>query len=623
MIDYIVYGEFDINEGNVIKVEYPQKTGISEMVLSSYLIPEGTHNIMNDCFCFIINRKMNNEELLVENMKKQMDKLNLNLIKYLDLKSSQHYDLYVKNKVFKLKELYNYNSFAIKWESLNLLKNFSKDDILLKIDQDTKENFFNFIVFDSNNNEVFFSIPIHNDIQFKKLKSNFASIYTLNSQAIGFEFYDENELSTLEKLFESESVEIMTNKNDDLQSINIFSDFNTLLNSEKEIYFLCYLETRLDKSTKRGAILKSISLGSTKLINLHTLKPVAKYILDEIFKIHTLNASEEDKLFFVRKVIESSFKSVNSIPSVYYGVGLTFYEREVNAFLQSNTYFISAEKFYEIDVGNQKLKLDISLPNYEEKIFPGNLTELIRTFKENTMIIYDAILSDKKILFIGDANTSCEKLNNYVFSCVSMVSPACLGILKRIHPYKNLYDLDFLKSSNCIYAVTNPIFKNKTDSWDVMCEIDSGKISLSENYKKYLNSINRESDNFFIRELLFKINVEYINEYEVEKYFKIYTSHLVKITGEQYFSDDEDLTNEINKQYKRKLKLQMSNFWKFECELDKIRQFINFSGRSLQLISRHVNNLYNRKFIEKEECLLIYRDIDKFLTGGEFFVTLV
>ena len=66
MIDYIVYGEFDINEGNVIKVEYPQKTGISEMVLSSYLIPEGTHNIMNDCFCFIINRKMNNEELKLE-----------------------------------------------------------------------------------------------------------------------------------------------------------------------------------------------------------------------------------------------------------------------------------------------------------------------------------------------------------------------------------------------------------------------------------------------------------------------------------------------------------------------------------------------------------------------------
>ena len=62
MIDYIVYSEFDINEGNVVKIEYPKKTGISETILSSYMIPEGTHNIMNDTFCFIVNKKNNPDE---------------------------------------------------------------------------------------------------------------------------------------------------------------------------------------------------------------------------------------------------------------------------------------------------------------------------------------------------------------------------------------------------------------------------------------------------------------------------------------------------------------------------------------------------------------------------------
>ena len=140
---------------------------------------------------------------------------------------------------------------------------------------------------------------------------------------------------------------------------------------------------------------------------------------------------------------------------------------------------------------------------------------------------------------------------------------------------------------------------------------------------KYLNTINRDSDNFFIKELLYKIRNEYINELEVEKYFKMYTHHLMRITGEQYFSDDDELTNEINKQYKRKLKLQMSSFWTFDCQYDKIRQFLNFNGRSLNLIQSHINNLYVRKNIDKEECLLIYNDIDKFLTGGEFFINLV
>ena len=34
MIDYIIYSEFDIKKGNVVKIEYPIKTRITEMTLS-------------------------------------------------------------------------------------------------------------------------------------------------------------------------------------------------------------------------------------------------------------------------------------------------------------------------------------------------------------------------------------------------------------------------------------------------------------------------------------------------------------------------------------------------------------------------------------------------------------
>ena len=34
MIDYIIYSEFDINEGSLVKIEYPIKTRITEMTLS-------------------------------------------------------------------------------------------------------------------------------------------------------------------------------------------------------------------------------------------------------------------------------------------------------------------------------------------------------------------------------------------------------------------------------------------------------------------------------------------------------------------------------------------------------------------------------------------------------------
>lgn len=117
------------------------------------------------------------------------------------------------------------------------------------------------------------------------------------------------------------------------------------------------------------------------------------------------------------------------------------------------------------------------------------------------MVIYDAILSDKKIMFIGDSSTPCEKLSRFIFSCLALVSPPCVGMIKRLMPYANLYDLVFLERPNAIYGVTNPIFKSKTDWWDVMCEVDTGKVVLSEKYKKQFSAISKDSDNFFIKEV--------------------------------------------------------------------------------------------------------------------------
>ena len=88
MIDYIIFSEFDINEGNVVKLEYPEKTGVSDLILSSYMIPEGAHNTMTDTFTFILNKKTNSDEILLNQLKETNEKLNLNRIKYLDLKSS-------------------------------------------------------------------------------------------------------------------------------------------------------------------------------------------------------------------------------------------------------------------------------------------------------------------------------------------------------------------------------------------------------------------------------------------------------------------------------------------------------------------------------------------------------
>ena len=83
-----------------------------------------------------------------------------------------------------------------------------------------------------------------------------------------------------------------------------------------------------------------------------------------------------------------------------------------------------------------------------------------------------------------------------------MVGPLAFGFIKRLHPYKNLYDLEFLKSKNCIYAVTNPIFKSKKNDWDILCEVETGKVAISAEYERKSNQINKESDKMFKQESL-------------------------------------------------------------------------------------------------------------------------
>ena len=53
-----------------------------------------------------------------------------------------------------------------------------------------------------------------------------------------------------------------------------------------------------------------------------------------------------------------------------------------------------------------------------------------------------------------------------------------------------------------------------------------------------------------------------------------------------------------------------------------MNDIIGHNGKSLKLINHHINSLYYRKNIDKEELILIYRDILRFL-GNETCVNIV
>jgi hypothetical protein len=506
-------------------------------------------------------------------------------------------------------------------------------NIYVKIWQDEKEKIFKFLIYilkEMNNKktkeDVIFQISIHVDIQFQKLKDNFVCVYTLDSQGIGFEFKNNEDATLINSLFEDKKniKEIYCETEEKYCNELIKNTSSIINNTNKDIYFLCSLQTRLDKTIQRGAIYKSIAVGTTRLINLESFYSLSIYLLGKAFYVHDLKKTGKEKIEKMRIIIEEAFKSFNSL-KFHFGVDISRYERGVYSFLVGSQKFIlpTTPSYETIKVSqNETIKVDLSLTNNEEKIFQGNLLELILIFREFTMTIYDGILNDQKIIFVGGPTTSCSKLSRLVFSTLNMVGPLAFGFIKRLHPYKNLYDLEFLKSNNCIYAVTNPIFKSKSQDWDILCEVETGKIAISPKYERKSNQINKESDKMFISELLYKIEHDHLSEFEVEQYFNLYTSHIIKIVNNEYFNEDESLNNEINKQSRRKVNLNESEICKIENEYENLRNSITFNGTSFASIKAHINSLTTRKNIEKEELTIIYNDIENFVSGGDFYCTL-
>jgi len=66
-----------------------------------------------------------------------------------------------------------------------------------------------------------------------------------------------------------------------------------------------------------------------------------------------------------------------------------------------------------------------------------------------------------------------------VLSSPLLVCPPLTGVLERCYPYTTLNNLDFLSTKGYIAGTTNPIFETHPEWWDVMCDIDSGRVLVS------------------------------------------------------------------------------------------------------------------------------------------------
>ena len=116
------------------------------------------------------------------------------------------------------------------------------------------------------------------------------------------------------------------------------------------------------------------------------------------------------------------------------------------------------------------------------------------------MAIYDAILTDKKIIFAGSRNLSITQIQNYMFAAASMVSPPLFGIHNKIMPYVPLVDMGKLVDAEggFMAGVTNPMFIENRRCYDIVVKIDECKLKSNSDFSKHPYA---ELDLDFIRTL--------------------------------------------------------------------------------------------------------------------------
>merc|ERR1712130_583685 len=135
-----------------------------------------------------------------------------------------------------------------------------------------------------------------------------------------------------------------------------------------------------------------------------------------------------------------------------------------------------------------------------------------------------------------------------VLSACLLVSPCIEGTLKRAYPYACLTAMQFLQISGYIAGVTNPIFEQRQEWWDILCNVATGEVTLSEAYQNELADeevapLYKKTtgiDKILANEIRNGLQLKYGEKY-IRSMFNDYTDHIVKIALDIEVFENDDI----------------------------------------------------------------------------------
>ncbi|KAL2890601.1 Protein mesA [Ceratocystis lukuohia] len=309
------------------------------------------------------------------------------------------------------------------------------------------------------------------------------------------------------------------------------------------IYVLNLVNTKQDKTVRRGAVVKAMSI-CTRHPFLHIYKPLLLLALEEYFKSpvpetlsmlydavnamdlslmprltvlerHLLQVSDNKELFVEKfdQMIQMRMAEDRRQLAQQAANGEDEDDEGSNTGAPRNgpksipqTYSVPRDTHeFESKVMYKGIPIPIKVPvaMMPESVGDFSIIKLIQNFSAsyaksptaytphphlttsgpNThpiIVLVNALLTQKRVIFLGHNMPSGDVAEAVLAACALASGGVLRGFTRHAFPYTDLTKIDdLLNVPGFIAGVTNPTFEMHPEWWDVLCDLPSGKIKIS------------------------------------------------------------------------------------------------------------------------------------------------
>lgn len=299
------------------------------------------------------------------------------------------------------------------------------------------------------------------------------------------------------------------------------------------VYVLNLVNTKQDNTVKRGAVVKAMAI-CTRHSFLHIYKPLLLLALEMYFAnpqvetlaslydaVNSMDLSLLPRLNFLEKSIlqgsdakdlflekfETMISQRMAESAEKDGSVAPMEQSNASQFQPKARYGLPRDTHeFESVVHYANIPVPVKIPTAvsPETVGDFSLIKLITTFStphttspvpfnpthphlttsgastHPIMVLLNALLTQKRVIFLGHNLPSSEVAEAVLAACALASGGLLRGFTRHAFPYTDLTKIDdLLKVPGFIAGVTNPAFSLKTEWWDVLCDLSTGKVRIS------------------------------------------------------------------------------------------------------------------------------------------------